>query len=175
MTGSRTAIAFLAAGLLWGCAARSPAVSPPATGGQSMAVTADAATPEGRSAILDAVRQILAENFASGTGPGEDPELALEAARPALVQTTDAAAFYSALNETLSVSRSNHLYAFRPGRDLYDRDTITVADNQYRPKDAPRSLKGSGETNNGYSTMELFSDGSIRITGQRQQQSYGWT
>ncbi len=123
MSGSRTAIAFLAAGLLWGCAARSPAVSPPATGGQSMAVTADAATPEGRSAILDAVLQILAENFASGTGPGEDPELALEAAQPALVQATDAAAFYSALNETLSVSRSNHLYAFRPGRDLYDRDS----------------------------------------------------
>ena len=36
-------------------------------------------------------------------------------------------------------------------------------------------VEGSGETNNGYSTMELFADGSIRITGQRQQQSYGWS
>jgi iduronate 2-sulfatase len=29
--------------------------------------------------------------------------------------------------------------------DLYDREEIALADNQYRPKNAPKSLKGSGE------------------------------
>lgn len=43
-----------------------------------------------------------------------------------------------------------HLPFYAPKRywDLYDRDTMAVADNQYRPRNAPASLKGSGEFNN---------------------------
>jgi arylsulfatase A-like enzyme len=36
-------------------------------------------------------------------------------------------------------------YAPKAYWDLYDRETIAVADNQYRPEKAPASLKGSGE------------------------------
>lgn len=40
-----------------------------------------------------------------------------------------------------------HLPFYAPKKywDLYDREKIVVADNQYRPKNAPKSLKGSGE------------------------------
>ena len=43
-----------------------------------------------------------------------------------------------------------HLPFYAPKKywDLYDRETIAVADNQYRPENAPPSLKGSGEINN---------------------------
>ncbi len=43
-----------------------------------------------------------------------------------------------------------HLPFYAPKKywDLYDRRSINVADNQYRPKNAPSSLKGSGEFNN---------------------------
>ncbi len=37
------------------------------------------------------------------------------------------------------------LYAPKKYWDMYDRDTITVADNQYSPADAPKSLLGSDE------------------------------
>lgn len=42
-----------------------------------------------------------------------------------------------------------HLPFYAPKKywDLYDRDGLAVAGNQYRPKHAPRSLKGSGEYN----------------------------
>lgn len=36
-------------------------------------------------------------------------------------------------------------------------------------------VEGSGEENNGYSTMDIYSDGTIRITGFRQQAKYEWT
>jgi len=35
-------------------------------------------------------------------------------------------------------------------------------------------VEGSGAANNGYSTMDLFADGSIRLTGFREQQDYEW-
>ncbi len=35
-------------------------------------------------------------------------------------------------------------------------------------------VEGSGAENNGYSTMDLFADGSIRVTGFREQQDYEW-
>jgi len=43
-----------------------------------------------------------------------------------------------------------HLPFYAPKKywDLYGRSSIAVADNQYRPRNAPRSLKGSGEFNN---------------------------
>jgi len=50
-------------------------------------------------------------------------------------------------------------YAPKTYWDLYDRDSIEVADNQYRPKNAPRSLKGSGEFNNYHNRhIEVNSD-----------------
>lgn len=54
-----------------------------------------------------------------------------------------------------------HLPFYAPKKywDLYDRDSIVVADNQYRPKHAPRSLKGSGEFNNYHNRhIEVNSD-----------------
>ena len=36
-------------------------------------------------------------------------------------------------------------YAPKKYWDLYDRDSIKLADNQFRPKNAPKMLKGSGE------------------------------
>ena len=41
-----------------------------------------------------------------------------------------------------------HLPFYAPKKywDLYDRKSISVADNQFRPKNAPKGLKGSGET-----------------------------
>ena len=36
-------------------------------------------------------------------------------------------------------------------------------------------VEGSGEKNNGYSTMDIFKDGTIRITGFRKQSSYEWS
>ncbi len=43
--------------------------------------------------------------------------------------------------------RKPHLPFYAPKKywDLYDRKKIEVADNQYRPRHAPKSLKGSGE------------------------------
>jgi len=35
-------------------------------------------------------------------------------------------------------------------------------------------VEGSGAKNNAYSTMDLFADGTIRITGFRQQEAYDW-
>ena len=35
-------------------------------------------------------------------------------------------------------------------------------------------IEGTGEKNNGYSTMDLFEDGTIRITGFRKQKNYAW-
>lgn len=35
-------------------------------------------------------------------------------------------------------------------------------------------VEGSGATNNGYSMMELETDGNIRLTGFRQQESHAW-
>ncbi len=50
-------------------------------------------------------------------------------------------------------------YAPKKYWDLYDRESMVVADNQYRPKNAPRSLKGSGEFNNYHNRhMEINSD-----------------
>jgi iduronate 2-sulfatase len=41
-----------------------------------------------------------------------------------------------------------HLPFYAPKKywDLYDRKKISVADNQYKPKNAPKALKGSGES-----------------------------
>ena len=36
-------------------------------------------------------------------------------------------------------------------------------------------VEGSGEENNGYSTMDVFADGTIRIEGYRKQQNYDWS
>jgi alkaline phosphatase len=36
-------------------------------------------------------------------------------------------------------------------------------------------VEGSGIENNGYSTMDLFADGTIRITGFRKQKKYEWS
>ena len=36
-------------------------------------------------------------------------------------------------------------------------------------------VEGSGEENNGYATMDLFDDGTIRIAGFRRQKSYDWS
>lgn len=36
-------------------------------------------------------------------------------------------------------------------------------------------IEGSGEQNNGYSTMDLFEGGAIRITGFRKQKKYDWS
>ncbi len=35
-------------------------------------------------------------------------------------------------------------------------------------------VEGAGTENNGYSTMDLFEDGSIRIAGHRKQETYRW-
>lgn len=35
-------------------------------------------------------------------------------------------------------------------------------------------VEGSGATSNGYSLVEVYGDGAIRITGSRQQKSYDW-
>lgn len=35
-------------------------------------------------------------------------------------------------------------------------------------------VEGSGDQNNGYSTMDVFADGTIRITGFRKQKNYQW-
>jgi hypothetical protein len=35
-------------------------------------------------------------------------------------------------------------------------------------------IEGSGAENNGYSTMDVYPDGAIRITGSRKQESYAW-
>jgi len=45
-----------------------------------------------------------------------------------------------------------HLPFYAPKRywDLYDHDTIPLADNRYRPHDAPAGLRGSGEFNSYY-------------------------
>lgn len=36
-------------------------------------------------------------------------------------------------------------------------------------------VEGSGSENNGYSTMDIFADGTIRISGFRKQQNYEWS
>jgi iduronate 2-sulfatase len=46
-------------------------------------------------------------------------------------------------------------YAPKKYWDLYDRKKITLADNRYRPKNAPKSLKGSGE-------FKSYHDGGIK-------------
>lgn len=35
-------------------------------------------------------------------------------------------------------------------------------------------VEGSGEQNNGYSTMDVFGDGTIRLAGHRRQKNYEW-
>jgi alkaline phosphatase len=35
-------------------------------------------------------------------------------------------------------------------------------------------VEGSGAENNGYSVMDVFDGGTIRVTGFRQQKSYEW-
>lgn len=35
-------------------------------------------------------------------------------------------------------------------------------------------IEGSGDENSGYSTVDVFEDGSIRLTGFRQQENYQW-
>jgi len=35
-------------------------------------------------------------------------------------------------------------------------------------------VEGSGEQNNGYSTMDVFSDGTIQVAGHRRQNDYEW-
>ena len=54
-----------------------------------------------------------------------------------------------------------HLPFYAPKKywDLYDRSSIAVAGNQYRPKHAPNSLKGSGEYNSYHNRhIEVNSD-----------------
>ena len=36
-------------------------------------------------------------------------------------------------------------------------------------------VEGSGLQSNGYATVDIFADGTIRVAGHRQQQSYDWT
>ena len=36
-------------------------------------------------------------------------------------------------------------------------------------------IEGAGEKNNAYSTMDLFEDGTIRISGFRKQKGYAWS
>ena len=36
-------------------------------------------------------------------------------------------------------------------------------------------IEGSGEENNGYSTMDVYADGTIRITGFRKQKNHQWS
>lgn len=36
-------------------------------------------------------------------------------------------------------------------------------------------VEGSGKENNGYSTMDVFQDGTIRVKGYREQKNYDWT
>lgn len=36
-------------------------------------------------------------------------------------------------------------------------------------------VEGSGQENNGYSTMDVFADGTIRISGFRKQKNYQWS
>ena len=36
-------------------------------------------------------------------------------------------------------------------------------------------IEGSGKDNNGYSTLDLFADNTIRITGVRKQKNYNWS
>ena len=36
-------------------------------------------------------------------------------------------------------------------------------------------IEGTGEDNNGYSTLDLFDDGSVRLSGFRKQANYQWT
>ena len=54
-----------------------------------------------------------------------------------------------------------HLPFYAPKRywDLYERDQIKIADNRYRPKHAPKGLKGSNEYRKQYDLGE-YEDGS---------------
>jgi hypothetical protein len=35
-------------------------------------------------------------------------------------------------------------------------------------------VEGSGDANNGYSLLDVFDDGTLRLTGFRKQSSYAW-
>ena len=50
-------------------------------------------------------------------------------------------------------------YAPKKYWDLYDRKKIKLADNQYKPKNAPSSLRGSGEYGS-------YHDGGIKVNSE---------
>lgn len=56
-----------------------------------------------------------------------------------------------------------HLPFYAPKKywDLYDHDKIQIADNRYRPKDAPPDLRGSGEFRNYH--LGDFEEGSVEF------------
>jgi len=56
--------------------------------------------------------------------PSQDPATHLAARREELLALADAEAFYAALNETLTATGVGHMYVFRAGRDLFDRDEL---------------------------------------------------
>ncbi len=115
------AAALLVASLSAGCATRG--ISGPAAT-QADAPTADTFTTAGRAAVVDAMADILAANYVGEGSPSEDPAEQLAVRREALLALADAEEFYAALNETLTATGIGHLYVFRAGHDLYDRDSL---------------------------------------------------
>ncbi|TDI39897.1 MAG: hypothetical protein E2P00_08820 [Acidobacteria bacterium] len=107
-----------------GCAARGTSGRPGAAGDSATGAHADTATTEGRATVLDAMATILAAEYMGEGSPAPDPAAHLVARRDELLALTDMGAFYAALNETLADTGIGHLYVFRAGRDLFDRDKL---------------------------------------------------
>ncbi|MCZ6747509.1 MAG: S41 family peptidase [Acidobacteria bacterium] len=118
------AAVLLVVSLSTGCAARGTAGGAAVRDDAATVARADTFTAPGRAAVLDAMTTILAANYVGEGSPAQNPAEHLEARRDALLALTDADAFYAALNETLAATGIGHLYVFRAGRDLFDRDNF---------------------------------------------------
>jgi carboxyl-terminal processing protease len=87
-----------------------------------VAATADPADREGRARIVDGMVEILAENYVPPDATAGSLTQGLRAGRDELLGIEDPDAFYEALNEALRAGENQHLYVYRPGRDLFNRD-----------------------------------------------------
>ena len=68
--------------------------------------------------------------------------------------------------------------ALRAGRDAGRKLLVTYVTGGLGSGwvDALRAMvEGSGARNNGFSTMDISADGTIRISGYREQKSYKWS
>jgi C-terminal processing protease CtpA/Prc len=106
--------------LVAGCAGRAARLPGPGQGDET--TPADTTTREGRLRVLDSALEILAENYVpSETATGSAAQR-LREERDLLLAIQDPDTFYDSVNEVLRDAGNQHLYLYRPGRDLFNRE-----------------------------------------------------